>query len=262
MARNENRYDALIEGIFFDHWKKGLAEFLFERHEIRSKADQLGLELPDNLGDVIYAFRFRRVLPESICRTQPKGKVWTIELAGRSRYRFKLFKETRIVPNPNLAVISIPDATPEVIRKYALDDEQALLAIVRYNRLVDIFLGLTTFSLQNHLRTTVEDIGQIEIDELYIGLDKRGCHYVIPMQAKGGDDQIGIVQTTQDVRFAAQKFPNVRCRALAAQFMANNVVALFELTLVDDEVRIVDERHYKLVGADQLNVAAILNYES
>lgn len=75
MARNENRYDALIEGIFFDHWKKGLAEFLFERHEIRNNADQLGIELPDNLGDVIYAFRFRRVLPESICKTQPKGKV-------------------------------------------------------------------------------------------------------------------------------------------------------------------------------------------
>ena len=136
-----------------------------------------------------------------------------------------------------------------------------MLAIVRYNRLVDIFLGLTTFSLQNHLRTTVEDIGQIEIDELYIGLDKRGCHYVIPMQAKGGEDKIGIVQTTQDVRFAAQKFPNVRCRALAAQFMANNVVALFELTLIDDEVRIVDEWHYRLVGAEQLDAVAIQNYE-
>ena len=48
-------------------------------------------------------------------------------------------------------------------------------------------------------------IGQIEIDELYIGLDKRGCHYVIPAQAKGGKDQIGIVQITQDIEFAQQK---------------------------------------------------------
>ena len=65
--------------------------------------------------------------------------------------------------------INIPDGTPEIIRGYALDDEQALLAIVRYNRLIDIFLSLTTYSLQNHLRTTVLNIGQIEIDELYIG---------------------------------------------------------------------------------------------
>ncbi len=28
------------------------------------------------------------------------------------------------------------------------------------------FLGLTTYSLQSHLRTSVKDVGQIEIDEL------------------------------------------------------------------------------------------------
>jgi len=55
---------------------------------------------------------------------------------------------TRIKPNDALASISVPDATPELIRAYALDDEQALLAIVRYNRLIDTFLGLTTYSLQ------------------------------------------------------------------------------------------------------------------
>jgi hypothetical protein len=159
-----------------------------------------------------------------------------------------------------LASIAIPDATPELIRAYALDDEQALLAIVRYNRLIDTFLGLTTYSLQNHLRTTVKGIGQIEIDELYIGLDKHGCHYVIPVQAKGGKDQIGVVQTTQDVRYVDQKFPGLRCRPIAAQFMNASIVALFELTLVGDEVKIVEERHYKLVPADSLDQAAIRSY--
>ena len=139
---------------------------------------------------------------------------WVIELAGRGRYRFNLLKINRVFPREGLVVVDIPDATPELIRSYALDDEQALLAIVRYNRLIDTFLGLTTYSLQNHLRTTVQGMGQIEIDELYIGLDKRGCHYVIPVQAKGGTDHIGIVQTTQDIRFSEQKFPGMRCRAV------------------------------------------------
>ena len=63
----------------------------------------------------------------------------------------------------DIAAIKIPDATPEIIAAYALgDDEQALLAKVRYNRLIDIFLGLTTYSLQNHLRTYVAGMGQIE----------------------------------------------------------------------------------------------------
>ena len=73
------------------------------------------------------------------------------------------------------------------------------MAIVRYNRLLDIFLGITTYSLQNHLRTTVADIGEIEIDELYVGIDKHGYHYIVPVQAKGGKDQISVVQTMQDL---------------------------------------------------------------
>ena len=259
-AKTENRYRQLIEKIFFDHWTAEITEFVFAREELKSTADALGLKLPDNLGDVIYSFRFRTALPEAIVKTQPAGREWVIEGAGRSKYRFKLFKETRIVPNPQLVTIAIPDATPEVIRAHALDDEQALLAIVRYNRLVDTFLGLTTYSLQNHLRTTVDGIGQIEIDELYIGLDRRGGHTVIPVQAKGGKDQIGIVQITQDIQFAAQKFPGLRCRPLAAQFMDGGVIALLELTLDGDDVRVLEERHYRLVPASQLDHDAIRRY--
>jgi hypothetical protein len=252
-----NRYKVLIESIFFDHWTVNSTEFLFQRDEIKAKAKQLGIRLPDNIGDVPYSIRYRVALPQKIVDTQPEGREWIIEGAGRSRYRFKLVPATRIKPNEALVGIAIPDSTPELIRKYALIDEQALLAIVRYNRLVDTFLGLTTYSLQNHLRTTVKGIGQIEIDELYVGIDKFGCHYVIPVQAKGGKDQIGVVQTTQDIRYAEQEFPGMRCRPIAAQFMAGGIVALFELTLQGEEVKVVDERHYKLVPASELNDTAI-----
>jgi hypothetical protein len=255
-----NRYKALIEKIFFDHWSKGKTEFEFVREEMKQKAAQLNIELPDNVGDVTYSFRYRIALPASIIETQPRGLEWIIEGAGRSKYRFRLVPAMRIRPREDMVRIAVPDATPELIRAYSLDDEQALLAIVRYNRLIDTFLGLTTYSLQNHLRTTVKSIGQIEIDELYIGLDKRGCHYVIPVQAKSGKDHIGVVQTTQDIKWVEQKFPGVRCRAIAAQFTKDGVVALFELTLQDQEIRIVDERHYQLVSADKLDRDAIRNY--
>lgn len=103
-------------------------------------------------------------------------------------------------------------------------------------------------SLQNHLRTTVKGVGQIEIDELYIGLDRHGCHYVIPVQAKGGTDTIGVVQIAQDLKFAEENFPNMQCRAIAAQFMAGDVVALFELTIQDEEIRMGDMKDYRLSG--------------
>lgn len=182
---------------------------------------------------------------------------WIIEGAGVGRYAFALVKLNRILPRADLITIGIPDATPEIIRAYALDDEQALLAIVRYNRLIDTFLGLTTYSLQNHLRTTVKRIGQIEIDEIYFGLDTRGRHYAIPVQAKGGSDQISVVQTKQDIAWCNQKFPGMRCRAISAQFLADEVVAMFELTVKSDTVKIVDERHYKLLAANKLDQDAI-----
>lgn len=255
-----NRYRILIERVFFDHWIEGATEFEFERTEIEVHAAQQDIRLPKNIGDLIYSFRFRYPLPDSILETQPEGLEWVIEGAGRARYRFRLNKITRIVPTETLMRIAVPDATPELIRAYALDDEQALLAIVRYNRLIDTFLGLTTYSLQNHLRTYVKSIGQIEIDELYIGLDKYGCHYIIPVQAKGGKDQIGVVQIGQDLAFASEKFPGMRCRPIAAQFMAGGVIAMFELTLDDGQVRVMEERHYKLVPSDELDKDAIRSY--
>lgn len=260
MAKKLNRYQALIERIFFAHYEEGDTDFEFLREELEDGAAALGFARVKNIGDVPYSFRYRNKLPDSILETEPKQREWIIEGAGKGVYRFKLVKKTRVVPREDLLTIDIPDATPELIRAYALDDEQALLAIVRYNRLIDTFLSLTTYSLQNHLRTTVEGIGQIEIDELYIGLDRHGCHYVIPVQAKGGKDQIGIVQTTQDIRFVEQKFSGMKCRAIAAQFMADEIVALFELTLQDDDIKVVDEKHYRLVPSSVLDGDAIRNY--
>jgi hypothetical protein len=255
-------YDLIIEHVFIQNFKKGMTEFVFKRPEIIAAKNIHAPDLDLNPGDVPYAYRYRRALPKRISDTQPEGLEWIIEGAGRARYRFKLAKATRVVPNTALASVAIPDSTPEIIRAYALDDEQALLAIVRYNRLIDTFLGLTTYSLQNHLRTAVKGIGQIEIDELYIGLDKYGCHYVIPVQAKGGKDQIGVVQTGQDIAFATEKFPQMRCKPIAAQFMSDKLIALFELKIEDDAVKVVEERHYRLVPADKLDQSGIRAYRS
>src|SRR5690606_28685249 len=124
----------------------------------------------------------------------------------------------------------------------------ALLAKVRYNRLVDVFLGIAAYSLQNHLRTSVAGIGQIEIDEIYVGLDRHGRQFVLPVQAKGGSDQLSVVQTKQDISCCSEKFPSLICRAISAQFMADDLIAMFELALDSGHVKIVDEKHYRLVS--------------
>lgn len=246
-----NRYRALVEHIFFDRafggYQAGTTEIAFEREDLVRAAEALGVKLPKNLGDVVYSIRYRMPLPSSILATQPEGREWVIEGAGRARYRFALVPINRIVPNRDLVTIKIPDATPEIIGSYALNDEQALLAKVRYNRLIDIFLGVTAYSLQNHLRTTVKGVGQIEIDEIYVGIDRHGAQYVVPVQAKGGSDQLSVVQAKQDIACCAEKFPQLICRSISTQFMDDERIAIFELTVQDDQVKIVQERHYKLV---------------
>jgi hypothetical protein len=137
---------------------------------------------------------------------------------------------------------------------------QALLAKVRYNRLVDLFLGITAHSLQNHLRTTVKGVGQIEIDELYVGLNRRGCQFVVPVQAKVGKDQHGVIQTEQDITFCRERFPNLLCRPVSVHALRDNRIAMFELAMDDDEVRIVDQKHYTLVASADISADDLRRY--
>lgn len=149
-----------------------------------------------------------------------------------------------------------------MVAKYAFGDEQALLAKVRYNRLIDIFTGLTCYSLQNHLRTTVPTMGQVETDEVYIGVDKKGSHHVIPVQAKGGTDKLGIVQIEQDFAVCENRFPDLICRPVAAQFMEHDVIALFEFAQDENGVGVYSEKHYKLVPPDEITEEDLKNYRA
>lgn len=259
-VKANNRYAAIIEHIFTSKYSKGAEELAFEREDLERAAKSLRIKLPKNLGDVIYSIRYRTNLPPGIIKTQPAGKEWVIEGRGRALYCFRLVTENRILPNEQLVAIKVPDATPEIVSTYALSDEQALLAKVRYNRLLDVFLGLVTYSLQNHLRTTVKELGQVEIDEIYVGIDRRGAQFVLPVQAKGGTDQLSVVQAKQDIACCKEKFPHLLCRAISAQFVSSDQIALFELALDGGMVKIVDEKHYKLVPGDQITAEDLATY--
>lgn len=256
----QSRYAAIIERIFLSKYKAGMREVDFEREDIAKAAHELGVEMPKNLGDLIYNLRYRADLPESI-RATAGSDVWIIKGVGRAKYRFVLSPDRPITPNTQMVSTKIPDATPGVVTKYALTDEQALLAKLRYNRLVDIFTGVTCYSLQSHLRTQVEGHGQVETDELYVGVDRKGAHYVIPVQAKGGRDRLNIVQIEQDIAVCASKFPSTICRPLAAQFMHDDVIAMFEFGEGAEGVGIVSEKHYRLVPPDEVTDADLAGYQ-
>ena len=248
-----NRYTKIIEKIFLSGYKKGDREIHFDRTDIEKVAKELDIPLPKNLGDVIYSFRYRVPLPRTIQRYAPKGEEWIIRPAGRSKYCFVAAKVAKIEPTKRMAETKVPDATPGVISMYALNDEQALLAKLRYNRLVDIFTRVTCYPLQSHLRTAVPSLGQVETDEIYIGVDRRGAHYIFPIQAKGKTDRLNIVQIEQDVAMCRHKFPGLICRPIAAQFMQDHLIVLFEFEDGKNGVVISSEKHYRLVPPEEID---------
>lgn len=262
MEKIANRYSALIELIFKNKYKAGDSRVTFLRVDLEQAARELGIQLPKNLGDVIYSFKFRTSLPTCITETACNGLEWVIKNIGRGEYCFEQVKYARIIPDSMLISIKIPDSTPSIVSKYAVSDEQALLTKLRYNRLLDIFTGVTCYSLQNHLRTTVPGIGQIETDEIYVGIDKSGRQFVFPLQAKGGSDEIGTVQIEQDIRLCEHKYPELICRAIAAQFIEASKIAIFEFTIDKGQVCKVSERHYSLVAASDISSEDISKYNN
>jgi len=255
-----NRYKAILAKIFEDRYSPEATEISFTMADYKPVVDALQIEMPENPADIVYSQRYRALSIPSIVATQPEGHEWTIVGRGKSKYAFKLGEAVRIEPNPSLACVKIPDSTPEIISAYALTDEQALLARVRYNRLIDIFLSVAAYSLQNHLRTSIKGYGQIEIDEVYVAIDRSGKQFIIPVQAKGGSDRLSVVQTRQDMLLCEERFPNLICRAVSAQFMPNNLIAMFELGSEDGRTVVQQERHYRLCPASEIDKSDLDRY--
>ena len=255
-----NRYVRIIEHVFLSHYHEGERAVDFARDELEAAATAEGIALPKNVGDILYTFRYRGAMPAAIANATPAGHAWVIIGRGKSMYRLLLIADRPLTPRSEMVETNVPDSTPGLIAKYALSDEQALLAKLRYNRLIDIFTGITCYSLQNHLRTQVPGIGQTETDEVYVGIDRRGAQYVLPIQAKGGKDRQSIVQIIQDIGMCSVKFPQLICRPISAQFMRQDVIAMFEYEASDDGARVLSEKHYKLLPWKELRDEDIWRY--
>ena len=242
-----SNYCAIIKEIVKNNYKQSSNHFDFNRIDIRNAAINLNLKIPDNIGDLVYAFKYRQKLPEEINKILPKNKEWYIHNIGKGQYRFEVCDLNNIIPNNQITPINIPDATPSIVKLYSQNDEQSLLTKIRYNRLIDLFLGTTMYYLQNHLRTSVKGIGQIEIDEIYVGVDRNGCLIVSPVQAKIKDDKHSITQTLQDIAYCKEKYDEFICRPVSVQYKDNKMI-MFELSSCNNKIKLVAESHYCLQG--------------
>lgn len=272
-AKKAGVYHQIISAIFERNRKNNATRFEFTRTDLLSTAKQFGIvevegdekTIAKNLGDIVYTYRFRKDFPAAILQAAPKGKMWIITGRGDGRYEFRLITQPSLKADPDLVATKIHDATPEIVRRFELGDEQAVLARIRYNRLVDLFCKCVAYSLQNHLRTKIEGIGQIEIDELYAGTNRSGELFIIPVQVKREKDRLGVSQLMQDLEYCRREHPEMRARALGAQKMeytegrdSYERIVLFEFECIDaqDDVEIkkIAERHFVLLPHRNITV--------
>ncbi len=107
----------------------------------------------------------------------------------------------------------------------------------------------------------MKDLGQIEIDELYVGVSRSGQQFTIPVQAKGNSDKLSSAQAEQDYLWCRERYPVLTCRPISAQFMSDRTIALFELSVdKENEVHVTEERHYRLVPRDQISDEDLQSY--
>ncbi len=101
-------YLSIIEQLFRSKFKPGMRAVGFEREEIIKFGKALKVDLPKNLGDVVYTVRYRAVLPDTIQATAGEGEAWIIRPAGRSKYRFVLVPNAPLTPTPNMTATKVP----------------------------------------------------------------------------------------------------------------------------------------------------------
>jgi hypothetical protein len=82
------------------------------------------------------------------------------------------------------------------------------------------------------------------------------------VQAKRGSDFLSTVQANQDIAWCRDAFPRLECRPVSAQFMTGEVIALFELVSEGQELVISEEKHYKLVPAEEVPDEQKRNYQA
>lgn len=164
----------------------------------------------------------------------------------------------RIKPNPHYYAVRLFDETPMVVLHNVVGERQRLLTLVRYNRLVDRFFGSVAYSLGSWIGRSGKS--QIEIDEVYVAVDKHGRQFIVPVQAKGGKDQHGIVQTAQDIAWCQSKMPKLICRPVSVQFVSPTEIAMFAFVTSSGEIKVAEERHYELVPAKSITDEDLRNY--
>lgn len=201
----------------------------FTVRDVRQVADDLGIEI-GNAPDLVYRMRARTRLPDDILDmgfTILRG-------VGRGRYALEVGGEA-VVHLPEHEILDHNDQTPLPVRRLLPEDlvdldEQGLLTMVSYCKLLDHFTGLTVYRLRSHVRKSVPSVGQAELDEIDVGVAMRDddVPVVFPIEAKAADEVVNRVQIATAVAYCQTYFPGHQIRPIVVKLTYDGVIHFLE----------------------------------
>jgi hypothetical protein len=242
-------YVPILREIVRRNYEPGIQRIEFSKQDVEEVAGDLGLKL-GNAADVVYRMRSRTRLPDDILDlgfTVLRG-------IGRGRYALEVGGEA-LVHLPEHEIFDHNDQTPLPVRRLLPEDlaeldEQGLLTMVGYCKLLDHFTGLTVYRLRSHVRKSVPEVGQAELDEIDVGVALRDDEVpvVFPIEAKAADEVINRVQIATAVAYCQTYFPGHEIRPLVVKLTYDGVLHFLEFrpTTSLPGLRILSSHGYRL----------------
>lgn len=242
-------YVPILREIVRRKFTPGTQRIEFTKQDVEDVAADLGLKL-GNAADVIYRLRSRTRLPDDILDlgfTILRG-------VGRGQYALEVGGEA-LVHLPEHDVYDHNDQTPLPVRRLLPEDlskldEQGLLTMVGYCKLLDHFTGLTIYRLRSHVRKSVPGIGQAELDEIDVGVAMRDddVPVVFPIEAKAADEVINRVQVATAVAYCETYFVGHEIRPIVVKLTYDGVLHFLEFraTTSLSGLRIINSHGYRL----------------
>ncbi len=227
----------------------GAVRIEFTKQDVEEVAGQLGVKL-GNAADVVYRMRSRTRLPDDILDlgfTVLRG-------VGRGKYALEVGGEA-VVHLPEHEVFEHNDQTPLPVRRLLPEDmaeldEQGLLTMVSYCKLLDHFTGLKVYRLRSHVRKSVPNIGQAELDEIDVGVALREDEVpvVFPLEAKAADEVVNRVQVATAVAYCEAYFVGHEIRPIVVKLTYDGVLHFLEFRATTSlaGLRILHSHAYRL----------------
>lgn len=251
-------YVPILRQIFQSKYVDGDTFVDFSLDDVRDAALSLGITVR-NPADVIYRMRSRTILPAEILELG----FYILRQVGRGKYRLEQAEST-IIDLPVTKPIDALDLTPLPVRRLLPEslrdvDEQALLTVMGYSKLLDHFTGLTVYRLRSHVRKSVVGVGQAELDELDVGvaLTDDEIPVVIPVEAKAVADPVNRVQISVMAQFASVYFPNHQVRPLAMKVDEEGLLHFLEFNVTHSpaELEVTRSACYRLTMSERQRAA-------